>query len=111
MTSSPPEELSSFFISAAACLSPGQQPAARGEGTSARLSVRDVLAPKPSVSPSDWSLHITAAPSLIFCRERPDRICAVVCSIRGRDTDGADTGWPYSIAPSTFQQDSGCNQT
>lgn len=60
MTSSPPEELSSFFISAAAWLSPGQQPATRGEGTSACLRIRDRLAHDPSVSPSDWTPHVTA---------------------------------------------------
>lgn len=53
MTSSPPEELSSFFISAAAWLSPGQQPATQGEGTSACLRIRDRLLHFPSVSPSD----------------------------------------------------------
>lgn len=59
MTSSPPEELSSFFISAAAWLSPGQQPATQGEGTSACLRIRDRLAHYPSVSPSDWTPHVT----------------------------------------------------
>ncbi|KAK1902984.1 Mediator of RNA polymerase II transcription subunit 14 [Dissostichus eleginoides] len=60
MTSSPPEELSSFLISAAAWLSPGQQPATQGEGTSACLRIRDRLAHYPSVSPSDWTPHVTA---------------------------------------------------
>ncbi|KAA8588183.1 hypothetical protein FQN60_001377 [Etheostoma spectabile] len=60
MTSSPPEELSSFFISAAAWLSPGQQPATQGERTSACLRIRDRLAHYPSVSPSDWTPHVTA---------------------------------------------------
>lgn len=60
MTSSPPEELSSFFISAAAWHSPGQQPATQGEGTSACLRIRDRLAHYPSVSPSDWTPRVTA---------------------------------------------------
>ncbi|TNN84561.1 Fidgetin [Liparis tanakae] len=41
----------------AAWLSTGQQPATRGEGTSACLRIRDSLAHYPSVSPSDWTLH------------------------------------------------------
>lgn len=60
MTSSPPEELSSFFISAAAWLSPGQQPATQGEGTSACLRIRDRLPHYPSVSPSDWTPRVIA---------------------------------------------------
>lgn len=62
MTSSPPEELSSFFISAAAWLSPGQQPATQGEGTSACLRIRDRLPHFPSVSPSDCAPHAVASP-------------------------------------------------
>lgn len=62
MTSSPPEELSSFFISAAAWLSPGQQPATQGEGTSACVRIRDRLPHFPSVSPSDCAPHAVAPP-------------------------------------------------
>lgn len=85
MTSSPPEELSSFFISAAAWLSPGQQPATRGEGTSACLRIRDRLAHYPSVSPSDWTPHvISPLPSLFFWRKRRDLICGIVSTIPDR---------------------------
>lgn len=62
MTSSPPEDLSSFFISAAAWLSPGQQPATQGEGTSACVRIRDRLPHFPSVSPSDCAPHAIAPP-------------------------------------------------
>lgn len=66
MTSSPPEELSSFFISAAAWLCPGQQPATQGEGTSACLRIRDRLPHFPSVSPSDCAPHAGAPPAHPF---------------------------------------------
>lgn len=69
MTSSPPEELSSFFISAAAWLSPGQQPATQGEGTSACLRIRDRLPHFPSVSPSDWTPHVIAPLPPCYSRE------------------------------------------
>lgn len=69
MTSSPPEELSSFFISAAAWLSLGQQPATQGEGTSACLRIRDRLPYFPSVSPSDWTPHVTAPLPPCYSRE------------------------------------------
>lgn len=89
MTSSPPEELSSFFISAAAWLSPGQQPATQGEGTSACLRIRDRLAHYPSVSPSDWTPHVTAPlPFLLFWRECRDLIWGIVCAILVRKTEG-----------------------
>lgn len=90
MTSSPPEELSSFFISAAAWLSPGQQPATQGEGTSACLRIRDRLPHYPSVSPSDWTPHVIAPlPSLLFWRERRDLICGIVCAALVRTTEGS----------------------
>lgn len=69
MTSSPPEELSSFFISAAAWLSLGQQPATQGEGTSVCLRIRDRLPYFPSVSPSDWTPHVTAPLPPCYSRE------------------------------------------
>lgn len=69
MTSSPPEELSSFFISAAAWHSPGQQPATQREGTSACLRIRDRLAHYPSVSPSDWTPRVTAPLPPCYSRE------------------------------------------
>ncbi|CAB1459413.1 unnamed protein product, partial [Pleuronectes platessa] len=89
MTSSPPEELSSFFISAAAWLSPGQQPATQGEGTSACLRIRDRLG-SPSVC---QALRLDparrrSAPSLLFCGGRRDLICGIVCAILVRKTGG-----------------------
>lgn len=70
MTSSPPEELSSFFISAAAWLSPGQQPATQREGTSACLRIRDRLAHYPSVIPSNWTVRTSPLHSLFVILER-----------------------------------------
>lgn len=91
MTSSPPEELSSFFISAAAWLSPGQQPATQGEGTSACLRIRDRLPHYPSVSPSDWTPpRHRSTPSLLFWTELGDLICGIVCAILVRTTEGTE---------------------
>lgn len=91
MTSSPPEELSSFFISAAAWLSPGQQPATQGEGTSACLRIRDRLGSLSVCQPLrlDPSRH-RSTPSLLFWRERRDLIWGIVCAILVRKTEGTE---------------------
>lgn len=70
MTSRPPEELSSFFISAAALLSPWSLPWSAAprlgdrERTSACQRIRDRLAHCPSVTGSDWAGHLSD--SLLF---------------------------------------------
>lgn len=90
MTSSPPEELSSFFISAAAWLSPGQQPATRGEGTSACLRIRDRLAHYPSVSPSDWTPQVTAPLPPCYSVERAQGSDMRHCLCHAGQADRAD---------------------
>lgn len=90
MTSSPPKELSSFFISAAAWLSPGQQPATQGEGTSACLRIRDRLPHFPSVSPSDCAPPPPPPPLVIL--ERTQRSDMWHCLCQAGQTDRGDQG-------------------
>lgn len=102
MTSSPPEELSSFFISAAAWLSPGQQPATQGEGTSACLRIRDRLLHFPSVSPSDCAAtrrcpphplpHPTLLSPTLVILERTRRSDMCHCLCQAGQTDRGDWG-------------------
>lgn len=91
MTSSPPEELSSFFISAAAWLSPGQQPATQGEGTSACLRIRDRLPHFPSVSLSDCTPHAVSPHPLVIL-ERTRRSDMWHCLCQAGQTDRGDGG-------------------
>lgn len=95
MTSSSPEELSSFFISAAAWLSPGQQPATQGEGTSACLRIRDRLPHFPSVSPSDLLAARRCPPPLplslpLVILERTRRSDMWHCLCQAGQTDRGD---------------------
>lgn len=91
MTSSPPEELSSFFISAAAWLSPGQQPATQGEGTSACLRIRDRLPHFPSVSPQTGPLT-SLLHHLLVILERTRRSDMRHCLCQAGQTDRGDGG-------------------
>lgn len=103
MTSSPPEELSSFFISAAAWLSSGQQPSTQGEGTSARLRIRDRLAADPSVRPSDWTSDVTApcyswSSTWIWCIRR-----SIVGAAAVRKTEATQANAPMlRVQPGAF---------
>lgn len=83
MTSRPPEELSSFFISAAALLSSWSLPRSAahplGSGTSACLRIRDRLAPCPSVTGSDWALTLSLR--LLIIHTKMFLISAFVCAL------------------------------